>query len=135
MNVVTRFAPSPTGPLHLGSAYAAWFAWNAAKEAGGEFLLRIEDLDQGRASLSLKGCLRRLSLNRLNSVCELASRNTISVERGPDPSCLIIPGTCRRSEGILRASILTAALAMSSVLAVRRSASEGRRLAGRLSMQ
>ena len=49
MNVVTRFAPSPTGPLHLGSAYAAWFAWNAAKEAGGKFLLRIEDLDQGRA--------------------------------------------------------------------------------------
>ncbi len=49
MNVVTRFAPSPTGPLHLGSAYAAWFAWNAAKETGGKFLLRIEDLDQGRA--------------------------------------------------------------------------------------
>jgi len=49
MNVVTRFAPSPTGPLHLGSAYAAWFAWNAAKETGGKFLLRIADLDQGRA--------------------------------------------------------------------------------------
>ncbi|MBT6314591.1 MAG: tRNA glutamyl-Q(34) synthetase GluQRS, partial [Alphaproteobacteria bacterium] len=49
MNVVTRFAPSPTGPLHLGSAYAAWFAWKAAKEADGQFLLRIEDLDQGRA--------------------------------------------------------------------------------------
>jgi glutamyl-Q tRNA(Asp) synthetase len=47
--IVTRFAPSPTGPLHLGSAYAAWFAWNAAREAGGQFLLRIEDLDQTRA--------------------------------------------------------------------------------------
>lgn len=47
--VVTRFAPSPTGPLHLGSAYAAWFAWRAARDAGGRFLLRIEDLDQGRA--------------------------------------------------------------------------------------
>lgn len=49
MDIITRFAPSPTGPLHLGSAYAAWFAWNAAKEAGGQFLLRIENLDQGRA--------------------------------------------------------------------------------------
>ena len=45
---VTRFAPSPSGPLHLGHAYAAWFAWRAAREAGGRFLLRIEDLDQGR---------------------------------------------------------------------------------------
>lgn len=49
MTTITRFAPSPTGPLHLGSAYAAWFAWNAAREVGGRFLLRIEDLDQGRA--------------------------------------------------------------------------------------
>lgn len=46
---VTRFAPSPTGRLHLGHAYAAWFAWDAARQAGGRFLLRIEDLDQGRA--------------------------------------------------------------------------------------
>jgi len=47
--IVTRFAPSPTGLLHLGHAYAAWVAWDAARRAGGRFLLRIEDLDQGRA--------------------------------------------------------------------------------------
>ena len=45
---VTRFAPSPTGRLHLGYAYSAWFSWIAAKRAGGRFLLRIEDIDPGR---------------------------------------------------------------------------------------
>lgn len=45
----TRFAPSPSGPLHLGHAYSALLGFEAAKRAGGEFLLRIEDLDQSRA--------------------------------------------------------------------------------------
>jgi glutamyl-Q tRNA(Asp) synthetase len=45
----TRFAPSPTGPLHLGHAFAAVLAHDMARKAGGEFLLRIEDIDQGRA--------------------------------------------------------------------------------------
>lgn len=43
-----RFAPSPTGPLHLGHAYSAWVGWRAARQAGGRFLLRIEDLDRSR---------------------------------------------------------------------------------------
>jgi glutamyl-Q tRNA(Asp) synthetase len=46
--VVTRFAPSPTGLLHLGHAHAALFAQRAAAAAGGRFLLRIEDIDTGR---------------------------------------------------------------------------------------
>src|SRR5690606_10125529 len=46
--IVTRFAPSPTGRLHLGHAYSALFAWKAARGAGGRFLLRIEDIDEGR---------------------------------------------------------------------------------------
>jgi glutamyl-Q tRNA(Asp) synthetase len=46
--VVTRFAPSPTGLLHLGHAHAALFAWTAAAAAGGRFLLRIEDIDRQR---------------------------------------------------------------------------------------
>ena len=48
--IVTRFAPSPTGRLHLGHAYSAWFAWRQAQAAGaeGRFLLRIEDIDRGR---------------------------------------------------------------------------------------
>jgi glutamyl-Q tRNA(Asp) synthetase len=44
----TRFAPSPTGRLHRGHAFSALTAWNAAKSAGGRFLLRIEDIDPTR---------------------------------------------------------------------------------------
>ncbi|MCC5980532.1 MAG: tRNA glutamyl-Q(34) synthetase GluQRS [Oceanicaulis sp.] len=46
--LVTRFAPSPTGLLHLGHAYAAGCAFGAAKEAGGICILRIEDIDATR---------------------------------------------------------------------------------------
>jgi glutamyl-Q tRNA(Asp) synthetase len=46
--IVTRFAPSPTGYLHLGHAHAALFAWHRARAAGGRFLLRIEDIDPTR---------------------------------------------------------------------------------------
>lgn len=49
MAFVTRFAPSPTGRLHLGHAFSALTAHDAARAAGGRFLLRIEDLDGGRA--------------------------------------------------------------------------------------
>ena len=48
MSVVTRFAPSPTGYLHLGHAFSALFAWQHAREAGGRFLLRLEDIDPAR---------------------------------------------------------------------------------------
>ncbi len=44
----TRFAPSPTGYLHLGHAYSALAAYGAAANAGGRFTLRIEDIDQTR---------------------------------------------------------------------------------------
>ena len=44
----TRFAPSPTGRLHLGHAFAARVAHDAAREAGGEFFLRFEDIDHTR---------------------------------------------------------------------------------------
>jgi glutamyl-Q tRNA(Asp) synthetase len=45
MTLVTRFAPSPTGELHLGSAYSARVGWSRAREKGGTFLVRIEDTD------------------------------------------------------------------------------------------
>lgn len=49
MAFVTRFAPSPTGPLHLGHAYSALLAHDMARAAGGVFLLRIEDIDRARS--------------------------------------------------------------------------------------
>jgi glutamyl-Q tRNA(Asp) synthetase len=45
---ITRFAPSPSGPLHLGHALAALVAWDEARGNGGGFLLRIEDIDSTR---------------------------------------------------------------------------------------
>src|SRR3546814_15212395 len=47
--VVTRFAPSPTGRLHLGHAFSAICAHDAARAGGGRFLLRIEDIDGTRS--------------------------------------------------------------------------------------
>jgi glutamyl-Q tRNA(Asp) synthetase len=50
---ITRFAPSPTGPLHLGHAYAALVAYDLARAGGGSFLLRIEDIDGTRSRADL----------------------------------------------------------------------------------
>jgi glutamyl-tRNA synthetase len=50
MTVVTRFAPSPTGFLHIGGARTALFNWLYAKHTGGKFLLRIEDTDRARST-------------------------------------------------------------------------------------
>ena len=48
MSFTTRFAPSPTGHLHVGHAFSAWTAFQAACEADGRFLLRLEDIDTVR---------------------------------------------------------------------------------------
>ena len=49
-DVVTRFAPSPTGYLHIGGARTALFNWLFARHHGGKFLLRIEDTDRARST-------------------------------------------------------------------------------------
>jgi glutamyl-Q tRNA(Asp) synthetase len=54
----TRFAPSPNGPLHLGHAYAAIVAHDRAVAGGGEFLLRIEDIDGARSRTELPDAIR-----------------------------------------------------------------------------
>ncbi len=65
--VVTRFAPSPTGYLHVGGARTALFNWLLARHTGGRFLLRIEDTDLARstedATLQLLSDLRWLNLD------------------------------------------------------------------------
>lgn len=59
MSIVTRFAPSPNGPLHLGHAFSAIVAHDRAQEWGGEFLLRIEDIDGARSRPALADQFRR----------------------------------------------------------------------------
>jgi len=62
-----RFAPSPTGLLHVGNARTALFNWLFARRCGGQFILRIEDTDQERVTKiyekSLMEDLRWLSMN------------------------------------------------------------------------
>src|ERR1700743_2747721 len=50
MAVVTRFAPSPTGMLHVGGVRTALFSWLHARHAGGKFILRVEDTDRERST-------------------------------------------------------------------------------------
>ncbi len=57
MSVVTRFAPSPTGYLHIGGLRTALFSWLAAKHNNGKFLLRIEDTDRARNSEDAKDAI------------------------------------------------------------------------------
>ena len=62
-----RFAPSPTGPLHIGGARSALFNWLLAKRSGGKFILRVEDTDLERSSRqseeAIKEALRWLGLD------------------------------------------------------------------------
>src|SRR5213593_3961631 len=79
-DVVTRFAPSPTGYLHVGGARTALFSWLLARHAGGQFLLRIEDTDQARsteqACTQLLEDLRWLGLNWDNRELGYQSKRT-----------------------------------------------------------
>src|SRR4051794_5184879 len=55
---VGRFAPSPSGPMHLGNARTALLAWLDARSRGGRVVLRIEDLDRVRCTPELAGLVR-----------------------------------------------------------------------------
>ena len=126
MSVVTRFAPSPTGRLHKGHAFSALLAWRFARQRGGRFLLRIEDIDPGRcreehvagiledlAWLGLDwdgpvvrqstrlGCyaqaLARLRALGLLYPCFCTRRDIAQSGAAPHgPSGPVYPGTCRR---------------------------------------
>ncbi len=50
MSIVVRFAPSPTGYLHIGNARTALWNWLVAKRAGGVFILRLDDTDRERST-------------------------------------------------------------------------------------
>ena len=76
--VITRFAPSPTGYLHVGGARTALFAWLWAKKCGGEFRLRIEDTDRQRlvedAEAQIKESLQWLGLEWSGEVLHQSER-------------------------------------------------------------
>lgn len=57
MTETTRFAPSPTGYLHLGHACSALLGWRRARSVGGRFLLRLEDIDGGRCRPEYAGAI------------------------------------------------------------------------------
>jgi len=123
--VVTRFAPSPTGYLHLGHLHSALIGWHAARQAAGHFRLRIEDIDAARcqpvyeqaiiddlhwAGLDWFGDIRRQSdhldsyrsgLERLREhgliyPCFCSRKDIAAAVAAPHgPEGAIYPGTCR----------------------------------------
>lgn len=72
MSMSTRFAPSPTGYLHIGGARTALFCWLFARHHGGEFVLRIEDTD-----------IERSSVEAVNAILEAMNWLGLSYDRGP----------------------------------------------------
>ncbi len=131
---VTRFAPSPNGYLHLGHAFSALTAFDAARAADGRFLLRIEDIDGGRSRPELEAAIRedlawlglrweepirrqsehlaeyasalaRLEAAGLLYPCFCTRREIESALTAPHgPEGSIYPGTCRGLAGAERAA-------------------------------
>jgi len=123
--LVTRFAPSPTGYLHIGHAFSALDGWTRARAAGGRFLLRIEDIDQTRCrpefeaalledlswlGLDWDGAVRRQSdhfadyraaLDKLQALgviypCFCSRKDIAAATSAPHgPDGPLYPGTCR----------------------------------------
>ncbi|HMO09546.1 MAG TPA: tRNA glutamyl-Q(34) synthetase GluQRS [Paracoccaceae bacterium] len=104
MNFVTRFAPSPTGPLHLGHAFSAMLAHDMARAAAGRFLLRMEDTDLERCrpewAAQIEGDLRWLGLTWDGEVLRQSDR-IASYNARLEPLAgrgLLYPCSCTRSD-------------------------------------
>ena len=102
--IVTRFAPSPTGRLHLGHAHSALLGHRRAQEAGGRFLLRIEDIDPTRCRESfVDGIVEDLAWLGLTWAGEIRrqSRHMVDYRQALDrlnEAGLIYPCFCTRAE-------------------------------------
>lgn len=100
---ITRFAPSPNGPLHLGHALAAIIAHDLARASGGRFLLRIEDIDKPRARAELADEYRRdlewlgLEWDEVPAQSTRLARYAAAAERLREMG-LLYPCTCTRKE-------------------------------------
>ncbi len=101
--VVTRFAPSPNGMLHLGHAWSAIIAHDLAKEGGGRFLLRIEDIDGVRSKPELADAFRRdlewlgLEWDEVSAQSTRLDSYEAAAKQLQDAG-LLYPCTCTRSE-------------------------------------
>jgi len=101
--VVTRFAPSPNGMLHLGHAWSAIIAHDLAKERGGRFLLRIEDIDGVRSKPELADEFRRdlewlgLEWEEVPAQSTRLDSYQVAVKQLQDAG-LLYPCACTRSE-------------------------------------
>ena len=101
--VVTRFAPSPNGSLHLGHAFSAISAHDLARVAGGRFLLRMEDIDGPRSRSELPDEFRR-DLEWLGLEWEEVPAQSTRLESYEDAAArllrggLLFPCTCTRAE-------------------------------------
>ncbi|WP_374384749.1 tRNA glutamyl-Q(34) synthetase GluQRS [Dongia sp.] len=161
MQPVTRFAPSPTGYLHLGHAFSALDAWSRARSAGGRFLLRIEDIDRTRCrpefdtgiiedltwlGLDWDGEVRRQSahfadyqaaIEKLQALgviypCFCTRKDIAGAQSAPHgPDGPLYPGTCRT----LPADIAVARMATGSPYALRLDTGRATALAGNLSFR
>ena len=69
--VATRFAPSPTGPLHIGGVRTALFNWLYSKNQNGNFFLRIEDTDKERSKEEYRKVRKNISRRLLFIVCSI----------------------------------------------------------------
>jgi glutamyl-Q tRNA(Asp) synthetase len=138
--LITRFAPSPTGYLHLGHAFSALDGWSRARAVGGRFLLRIEDIDQTRCrpefeaaliqdlswlGLDWDGEVRRQSnhfadyqaaLDKLQAIgviypCFCSRKDISAAASAPHgPDGPLYPGTCRGLDPVLVAEKRAAGL-------------------------
>ena len=101
--VKTRFAPSPSGYLHIGGVRTALYAWLFARNQGGKFLLRIEDTDIERSSeeskISILEGMKWLGLEHDEKIIHQSERFEIYKERANE---LIAAGKAYESEGAIR---------------------------------
>lgn len=104
-----RFAPSPTGPLHLGNLRTALLAWLFARSAGARFLVRVEDLDRSRVRPGVEEAqladLRAIGLDWDGPVVRQSERAALYREaiRRLDAGGLLYPCYCTRAE--IRAAV------------------------------
>ena len=79
-NIKVRFAPSPTGHMHIGNTRTALFNWLWAKKMGGQFMLRIDDTDFARSKKEYEDSMRE-SLEWLGLVWSSEARQSARFER------------------------------------------------------